>query len=96
MTKRGLGNTWSSFQKVVLLEVVEDGGHQEGEVQAVWEECSKLCSFSIFLHGLETGVMTRKFLTFHTVTRCMFLMVLVIIHSKNNQENRGLSSLVVF
>lgn len=76
--------------------MVEDGGHQEGEVQAVWEECSKLCSLSIFLPGLEKGVMTRKILTLHAVTRCMFLMVLVIIHGKTNQENRGLYSLVVF
>lgn len=89
------------FLKGCSTEIVEDGSHQEGEVQAGWEECSKFCSLSIFLHVLKKGLTTREILVLQLGElqlreRCMFLTVLVIIHGQKQSENWGLSTSVVF
>lgn len=48
------------FLKGYSTAIAEDGGHQEGEVQAGCEEGSKFCSLSIFLRVLKKGLVTRK------------------------------------
>ena len=62
MTKCGLGKYMVLFLKGCSTEMAVDGGHQEGEAQAGWDECSKFCRLSIFLRVLKKGVMTRKIL----------------------------------
>lgn len=69
------------FLKGCSTEIAEDGGHQEGEVQAG----SKFCSLSTFLCVLKEVAVTRKILMLQLVElqsheRCIFLMVLVIIY----------------
>lgn len=50
------------FLKGCSTEIAEDGGHQEGEVQAGCDEGSKFCSLSIFPRVLKEGVVTRNIL----------------------------------
>lgn len=95
MTKCGLAKYMILFLKGCSTEVVEDGVHQEGEVQAGWEECSGICSLSISLHVLEKGCNDKKYFRvtagWTSVTRKMYVSV-----GKNDQENWGHHSLVVF
>lgn len=68
------------FLKGCSTAIAEDGGHQEGEVQAGCEEGSKFCSLSIFLRVLKKDVVTRKILMLqlgelHVHERCIFLVV---------------------
>lgn len=82
------------FLKGCSTEIAEDGGHQEGEVQAGCDEGSKFCSLSIFLHVLKQVVVTRKILMLQLGElqlheTCIFLMVLVIIYRPKSAGKLG-------
>lgn len=82
------------FLKGCSTEIAEDGGHQEGEVQAECDAGSKFCSLSIFLCVLKEGVVTRKILMLQLGERelherCIFLMVLVIICREKSAGKLG-------
>lgn len=59
MTKCGLGKYMVSFLKGCSAEMVEDGGHQEGEVQAEWGQCLTLY-LEHFSVAFENGCKEKK------------------------------------
>lgn len=80
------------FLKGCSTETVGDGGHQEGKVQAGWEQCLRFCSLNIFLHVLKKFVMTRKILQLgelQLLVKYMFLRALVVVHGQKLSGKLG-------